>query len=114
MFCPNCTYEYKEGIKVCPDCGIDLVDNLPPEDEGADPNLETAELTDVDNDMEADAIRAMLDEEGIYSFLKTNLLPHSNVILAGIFGKQKYGTIIINKEDLEKAKEVLEDYKKSL
>ena len=27
-FCPNCTYEYKEGIKVCPDCGTSLVEEL--------------------------------------------------------------------------------------
>ena len=26
--CPNCRYEYKEGIKVCPDCGMQLVDVL--------------------------------------------------------------------------------------
>ncbi len=27
-FCPNCTYEYKEGIKICPDCGTPLVKEL--------------------------------------------------------------------------------------
>lgn len=27
-FCPNCTYEYLEGIKVCPDCGTELVSEL--------------------------------------------------------------------------------------
>ncbi len=27
-FCPNCTYEYVEGTKICPDCGTPLVDEL--------------------------------------------------------------------------------------
>ncbi len=27
-FCPNCSYEYLEGIKICPDCGATLVDEL--------------------------------------------------------------------------------------
>ncbi|MDT3695944.1 MAG: hypothetical protein ROY99_06085 [Ignavibacterium sp.] len=27
-FCPNCRYEYKEGIKVCPDCNVSLVPEL--------------------------------------------------------------------------------------
>jgi hypothetical protein len=26
--CPNCRYEYIEGIKVCPDCGTKLVEQL--------------------------------------------------------------------------------------
>jgi hypothetical protein len=112
MFCPNCFYEYEKGIKICSDCGAKLVDKLPEEDEG-DPNLETAELTDVNDDIEADAIKAMLDEEGIYSFLKTNVLPHSNIVMAGVFGKSKYGTIVINKEDLEKARQVLKDFRNS-
>jgi len=28
MFCPNCEYEYKPGIKRCPDCGAELVEKL--------------------------------------------------------------------------------------
>ena len=27
-WCPNCKYEYKEGIKVCADCGAELVESL--------------------------------------------------------------------------------------
>ncbi len=29
--CPNCKYEYVKGIDKCPDCGAELVDELPPE-----------------------------------------------------------------------------------
>lgn len=27
-FCPKCKYEYKDGIKICSDCNIELVDSL--------------------------------------------------------------------------------------
>lgn len=27
-FCPKCRYEYKAGVKVCSDCGVELVDTL--------------------------------------------------------------------------------------
>ncbi|NLT52266.1 MAG: hypothetical protein GXX85_15285 [Ignavibacteria bacterium] len=26
MICPKCEYEYVDGIKICPDCGTDLID----------------------------------------------------------------------------------------
>jgi hypothetical protein len=28
MFCPECSYEYRDGFYVCSDCNIDLVDKL--------------------------------------------------------------------------------------
>lgn len=33
--CPNCEYEYVEGVTICPDCGVNLVDDkyfVKPED----------------------------------------------------------------------------------
>lgn len=27
-FCPNCKYEYLPGVKVCPDCEVELVEQL--------------------------------------------------------------------------------------
>jgi hypothetical protein len=31
MFCPDCKYESKPGVYNCPDCGVDLVFALSPE-----------------------------------------------------------------------------------
>ena len=28
-YCPECHDEFQEWVKVCPDCGLDLVDKLP-------------------------------------------------------------------------------------
>ena len=30
MFCPNCRDEFQDWVKMCPDCHVNLVDNLPP------------------------------------------------------------------------------------
>lgn len=36
MFCPNCGIEYRPGFTHCNDCDVDLVDELPSEDESAE------------------------------------------------------------------------------
>ena len=33
-WCPKCRYEYRDGIEMCPDCKVALVDELPSEDKG--------------------------------------------------------------------------------
>ncbi|HDQ26346.1 MAG TPA: hypothetical protein ENN43_06350 [bacterium] len=112
MFCPACRYEYEEGIIECPDCGEKLIEKLPGEEDEYDYEAETAELCEVEDEIEAGAIRAMLTDTGIYSFLRTNFLPSTRMALFAL-KQRKMGTIIVNKEDLEKAKEVVEDFKKS-
>ncbi len=108
MFCPICLYEYNLEIKLCPDCGEKLVEKLPEEEQG-DANLETAELCEVENDLDAARLTSMLADQGIHSFMRSNVLPSSGLVLFA-FKQRKMGTIIINKEDLEAAKEVLKDF----
>jgi hypothetical protein len=112
MYCPDCLYEYKEGVIKCEDCGAVLLPGAPPEEEEGDlPEMETAELAEVQNDVEAAALRAMLTDQDIYSFMRSNILPHTGLNLS-FFNKKSYGTIIVNKEDLEKAQEVLVDFRR--
>ena len=47
MFCPECRAEYRDEIESCPDCEVQLVAALPPEDPDADlvPVFETADVS---------------------------------------------------------------------
>jgi hypothetical protein len=42
VFCPKCRDEFREGIAACPDCGVDLVEELPAE---SPPRLSILETT---------------------------------------------------------------------
>lgn len=105
MFCPNCKYEYKKGINVCPDCGAALVEKL---EEEPKLNFFTAELCDVEDEIEGNFIISVLEENGIECFLRENFLPHSRVVMGE---NKKYATVIVNKEKLEHAKEIIKEIK---
>jgi hypothetical protein len=62
-FCPECQYEYREGVQTCPECKVDLVAQL--EAGSAPTDLEYAEIYMVSNRMEADVISSLFDENGI-------------------------------------------------
>lgn len=61
MYCPDCRAEYREGIRTCPDCEVQLVDELPPEDPDADlvPIFETADVSLLP------IVKSVLDSAGV-------------------------------------------------
>lgn len=71
-FCPHCRYEYQAGIYQCPDCGVELVEQLSPE---AEPLVSNALVTVyVAKDMlEASVIKSFLEEFQIEAFISYDL-----------------------------------------
>ena len=67
MICPSCGDEFREGIATCPDCGVALVDEIPPEEP---PRLASLERTD-----DPDRLAVLLEK------LETALVPY--VVEAG-------------------------------
>ena len=65
--CPNCNYEYVEGITFCPDCGAALVDPefIEKPEEWTEKNWETVYITN--KEYEADMIKDNLQGAGIIS-----------------------------------------------
>ena len=63
MFCPSCSAEYVDGVRQCPDCLADLVEELPPSPPAEYREFE--ELLQTYNPVDVALIRSMLDGSGI-------------------------------------------------
>ena len=87
MFCPNCRAEYREGIAVCPECGINLIEELK---DDINHNETPCLVYVAANEFEADVIIAKLKAEGI------------------VLGRTILGVdIIVAESDFESAKEIV-------
>ena len=95
MYCPKCKAEYVEGVPVCADCGIALTPELPTE-----PPLEPAdyeEIPEVLNAGDVAIIKSLFDSESIDYYIEGEFSPY------GIH------RLMVLKEQMEEAKEILKD-----
>jgi len=96
--CPNCEYEYVEGVTFCPDCGTALVDNsliTKPED-WTEENWEVIYTSNADYEVEM--IKNNLESAGITSAILSQ--KDRNFPAPGDFSVVK---LLVHKEDVPDA-----------
>ncbi len=64
MFCPQCRTEYRPGIARCPECGVDLVEQLPQGHDEAE-WVEFVPVLESTDETRLEVARSLLDAEGI-------------------------------------------------
>lgn len=101
--CPNCESEYKEGVIVCPDCGIELVDN-----KEFTENLTTPEdyqvIFTTSAEYEAEMLRANLEGAGIEALI----VPKKDRNFPAV-GDLAVIDLLVKKEDFEEASQIIKD-----
>lgn len=104
MFCTKCKCEYREGFKICADCGIELIEKLPDNKTDEiydDVYYEYKELVTIgitNNRMVIALVKSILDAAGIRYFIKGEL---SRIINSA--------EIQVSEEDVVYAKELLKE-----
>ena len=108
-FCPSCRYEYKLGVRECPDCGARLVERLPdeppkPEREESVPNPDFVPLRNLPSRLYAEMLKEALEAVGIISMIKGDEGVAFRTMTAHI--PVSTITVWVPRKDLEKAQQV--------
>jgi len=71
-FCPQCRYEYQVGLRQCPDCGAELVEELAPEEQ-LPPSGPLVTVYIAQDMLEANLVKSFLEESQIEAFIGYDL-----------------------------------------
>jgi Putative prokaryotic signal transducing protein len=100
MFCPKCKSEYREGFSVCADCNVELIEELPPEKEPE--FIEYEEILGTYNPADIMIIKSILDAENITYYFNAEHFMYVRPMA-------EPARLMVAKEDVETAKEIVKD-----
>ncbi|MGE5400041.1 MAG: putative signal transducing protein [Ignavibacteriales bacterium] len=101
--CPNCEYEYKEGMTVCPDCGIQLVDQQEFNEHMINPEDWDVVYT-CSEEYEAEMLKANLEGAGIEALI----IPKKDRNFPAV-GDLAVIKLVVRKKDTETALQIIQD-----
>ena len=104
MFCPECKSEFVEGIGICPECHVHLVDKLEPEPEPEFVDFE--EILATYNPADIALLKSILDSEEITYFFKGENFQHLGPLADP-------ARLMVRKDQVETAADLLKDLKLS-
>lgn len=112
-FCPNCRYEYLPEVKVCPECGSELVDELPPAEE-VPADTEWVPLRSLPGMVYAKMVAEVLDQRGIPNYIQSLFGSGALGVISGDDFPGADTRIWVPEVYQEEASEVLDDMMKDV
>ena len=104
-FCPNCEAEYRAGITTCPDCNIELVPALTPENKVHDTSEgEPVPLRSFKTSAEAEMVSETLNQNCVRSFVEGGEF----AVIPGSFSQEV--VVMVDERDLDRAIELYEAF----
>jgi uncharacterized OB-fold protein len=102
-FCPKCGYEYEPHVSKCPDCEVELVDEL--SEESFVDNI--VEVFGTYSAAEAGMVKELLLGDGIFCALSNEM---GSGVWGGSVGTESEVKVLVNEHQAKKARELIETY----